>query len=155
MLSKKNIIAMAVGAVVTLLVLISLHFINGGSNTMKNASSTIVNTGPVSLVGHWSQSKSGISSIKMDAEISPDGKITITEKMTDTSGVYWLGSFDTTYHETPLFKVISTGDVSAMASDLFASQDASKTFTYDHGDLSFPFSIMGMSTTVHLTRSTA
>lgn len=109
-------------------------------------------SGPVSLNGTWTQSSSGIPDIKMTASVSDD-RISITMNTGSDSGTYWVGSFDTLLTKSQSFTVTSAGDVSAMESDLLASQDSSKVFTYKNGDLSFPFSIMGVSTTVHLQRS--
>lgn len=109
--------------------------------------------GPVDVSGNWHQTKSGIPGAVMDAHIS-DGKIRIDVTMSgSTNGMYWQGTFDTATEVVKKFSVTSIGDTSAMADSMYASQDSAKTFTYDNGDLSFPYSIMGVSTVVHLTRS--
>lgn len=109
--------------------------------------------GPVDVSGHWHQSQSGIPGAVMDAYIS-DGKIRINVTMSEsTNGIYWQGTFDPTTAVVKKFSVTSIGDTAAMAVSMYASQDSTKTFTYDNGDLSFPYSIMGVSTVVHLTRS--
>lgn len=109
--------------------------------------------GPVDLSGDWHQSKSGIPGAVMDAHIS-DGKIRIDVTMSgSTNGLYWLGTFDTGPVIVSTFQDTSVGDTAAMANSMFASQDSSKVFTYTNGVLSFPYSIMGVSTTVEMTRT--
>jgi hypothetical protein len=105
---------------------------------------------PVQLVGTWTGETSGIT---MTASITV-GHIQIDLKTNNgMDGVYWIGTFDTTNHMTTSFTVTSQGDTSAMSSDLLASLDATKVFTYKDGDLSYHFSMVGVGTTFHLARS--
>lgn len=94
---------------------------------------------PVSMVGSWDQT-SGMNDVTMAATVSPDGTISILMN----GEPYWAGSFKTTS---------SASIVSKADGDPQLSQDSSKTFTYNNGDLSFPFSILGQTATVHLQRS--
>lgn len=103
-----------------------------------------------SLVGDWHQIGTGIPSTTMTATIT-EGAIQITLSMGDTSGIYWLGTF-TDWNTSNSFTTISLGDQDAMALDIFASVDTVKTFTYENGDLSYEFSILGNTTTVHLSK---
>jgi hypothetical protein len=81
------------------------------------------------------------------------GNIHIDLSTGDTSGIYWIGTFPVEKILSDGFTVTSAGDTQAMESDLFASQDSTKTFTYKNGVLSFQFSILGTTRTVHLQRS--
>lgn len=108
---------------------------------------------PVQLIGTWNQT-SGMPGTTMTAVVSPE-KIEIFVVMVgqNTSGLYWSGTLDTIVRMGPEFTLNSTGDTKLMATKLFASQDGSKTFTYKDGELSFQFSMLGVTSTVHLTRS--
>jgi hypothetical protein len=87
--------------------------------------------------------------------IITDGKISIDIDLVgqNTTGLYWSGSFDTRVRTNSVFNINSTGDRALMDAKLFASQDANKIFSYKNGDLSFQFSMLGMTSTVHLSRS--
>jgi hypothetical protein len=109
-------------------------------------------TKPVELIGNWTQTN-GTPSLSMTATIT-DGKIVIDMHLAnDEGGTYWIGSFDTGKHTSSNFTVTSAGDVAKMSTMLLASQAMTKTFTYDNGVLSFDFSMMGVTRTVHLQRS--
>lgn len=151
---KKAFAVLVLAIVVAAGLFISMNHKTSTTSAPKVASVSVAQdeSGPVSLNGTWTQSSSGISDIKMTASVSDD-KISITMNTGSDSGTYWVGSFDTLLTKSQSFTVTSAGDVSAMESDLLASQDLSKIFTYKNGDLSFPFSIMGVNTTVHLQRS--
>lgn len=151
---KKAFAVLVLAIVVAAGLFISMNYKTSTTSAPKVASVSVAKdeSGPVSLNGTWTQSSSGIPDIKMTASVSDD-KITITMNTGSDSGTYWVGSFDTLLTKSQSFTVTSAGDVSAMESDLLASQDSLKIFTYKNGDLSFPFSIMGVNTTVHLQRS--
>jgi hypothetical protein len=104
----------------------------------------------VNFIGTWHQIDGDPSAV-MTAEIS-FGAIQINLKTRDSSNVYWLGTFDTDMTDVKAFTMISNGDQDAMANMIFASQDSTKKFTYRDGVLSFDFSILGTTTTVHLTK---
>jgi hypothetical protein len=127
--------------------------VNGlGSRGVSSASaeSPIKTTDVPVLTGHWHMTKSGIPDAKMAASIADD-KILVTLTMGDTTGIFWDGTFDTT-QTSAVFKTTSLGDQAAMAAQLYASSEKSKVFTYKDGDLSFQFSIMGVSTIVHMSK---
>lgn len=66
----------------------------------------------------------------------------------DTTALYWDGTFPTSSD-----KIVSQGNVKKMSNALLASQDKTKTFVYKDGELSFPFSMMGVSSTIHLKKN--
>lgn len=128
--------------------MISLASSHTGGSSVLN----VADTKPVNLIGTWTQS-SGMPGTTMTAVIT-DGKISIdVEMQNNVSGLYWSGSFDTSVRTGSQFSVDSTADQTEMSGEMFASQDGSKIFVYNNGDLSFHFSIMGMNSVVHLTRS--
>lgn len=94
---------------------------------------------PVSMVGSWDQT-SGMNDVTMAATVTPDGTISILMN----GEPYWAGSFKT----TSAASIVSKADGQPQL-----SQDSVKTFTYNNGDLSFQFSILGQTATVHLQRS--
>lgn len=108
-------------------------------------------TQPASLLGNWHQVKSGIPDAKMAANITDD-KIVISLTMGDTTGTFWAGTFDTSKNGSQSFTITSVGDRNALAGSMYASSEKTKWFKYSDGDLSFQFSIMGVSTIVHLSK---
>jgi hypothetical protein len=109
-----------------------------------------VNARPESLVGEWHQVNSNPNGW-MTASISGES-IQVNLRGRDSSSIFWLGSFDT-HRSANKFKVVSLGDQDAMKYKIAASDESQKTFTYDHGVLSFEFSALGSSTTIHMTKS--
>lgn len=104
--------------------------------------------------GEYHQTANGVNGAFMSAVVS-DGKIEVTLKLdsgeegdSDATGTYWVGSFDRSKAPT----IVSDADLKDLNTSMFGSQDDTKTFTYDHGDLSFPFEMLGIKTTVHLTK---
>lgn len=107
----------------------------------------------VDMNGTWTQTASGFTTITMTATIS-DGEISIDEQDgSNLSGLYWKGTFPVSTILSDGFSVTSAGDTDAMNASLLASLDKTKTFSYKDGDLTFSFSMVGMTTTVHLQRS--
>jgi hypothetical protein len=109
---------------------------------------------PVSLVGTWHQTK-GMPGVTMTAEVSGDG-IQIDMKMDTTHGVFWMGSFDTSDKTDQSFTVISMPDPDAkkaLKNSLFGdSVEKTKKFTYKDGEITYEFSMMGVESTVHLSK---
>lgn len=106
---------------------------------------------PVSLVGEWYQINHNPDSW-MTASISGES-IQVDFRSSDYRSIFWMGSFDTRLKQSGKFKIVSLGDQDAMRWQIAASTEKQKTFTYDHGILSFEFSVLGSSTTIHMTKS--
>jgi hypothetical protein len=106
---------------------------------------------PTSLVGEWHQVNSNPNGW-LTASISGEA-IQVNLRGRDTSSIFWLGSFDTDRTPVGKFKVVSLGDQDAMRWKITASTESKKTFTYNNGDLSFEFSAMGSSTTIHMAKT--
>lgn len=108
------------------------------------------------VTGEYHQTK-GMPGTTMSATVT-DGKIKVVllldsgeEGDSDASGTYWVGSFDTS-NTSDSFTVISKADTKTLDASLLGSRDDTKTFTYKNGDLSFDFTMMGTTTTVHMTK---
>lgn len=101
---------------------------------------------PVSWDGTWATDPAFMS-----AEIAKDTiKINIVTE--DTTALYWQGAWPTATAATDGAKIVSDGDVEVMSGSLMASQDATKNFTYANDELSFSFSMAGVTKTVHLKK---
>jgi hypothetical protein len=142
---------LVITTLMAILVGAGIYFAVASSDANAESPVAVVQPTHVSLVGEWKQTNSGIPGVVMTAEISGDS-IKIYMKMSKTAGVFWLGSFNTSRETSQSFTVNSVGNVEAMKYDLYASSEKTKTFTYKDGDLSYQFSIMGVSTIVHLSR---
>lgn len=113
---------------------------------------------PISLAGQWHQIENGIPDTNMSAVISGN-QITILLGMADdgngndqVSGLYWQGTFN----PTEAGDQVSKADQTALDDSVYGSEDPTKKFTYNtDGDLGFQFSILGLSTTVELSRGSS
>ncbi|QEQ93909.1 hypothetical protein SEA_KARDASHIAN_44 [Streptomyces phage Kardashian] len=110
---------------------------------------------PKSLVGTWYQTNKLDSGVVMQAEVHRGGTVQVNMKTRDSSSIYWMGSFPS--HRSPAagFKTTSKADPDAqkvLAGSIFGSQDTSKRFKYKRGDLSFKFTMMGTTTTIHMRK---
>ena len=112
---------------------------------------------PKSFVGDWYQTNSSDDGVYMTASVSANDSIQITMKTRDSSAVYWMGSFQVSDKKTSdSFKLESKADPDAqkwMASSIFGSQDKSKMFEYKNGDISYKFTMVGVTKTVHLSKT--
>lgn len=122
-----------------------------GSDTASGQSSKEVPVTVPSMIGTWKQSNSDTGDILAQAEITA-GSIQINLKTRDSSDIYWLGSFDTDTDPAVLSEVTSLGDSDAMANSLFGSQDKTKKFAYDNGELTYKFTMLGTTKTVRLVK---
>lgn len=109
------------------------------------------NKNPKTLIGEWHQINSNTSGW-MTASISGES-IQVNLRGRDSSSIFWLGTFDTDKKPVGKFKVVSLGDQDAMKWQIMASTESKKTFAYDNGDLSFEFSAMGSTTTIHMGKT--
>jgi hypothetical protein len=106
---------------------------------------------PTTMVGEWRQTNAN-SDGWMTASISGNS-IRVNLRGRDSNSIFWVGSFDTSRRPHGTFKVVSIGDQRAMKWALMASSEKRKTFSYDNGVLSFGFSALNSSTTIHMTKS--
>jgi hypothetical protein len=123
---------------------------NADSKTTE-AQTLIIPTAPISLDGHYHQTKDDIPNTTMSADISGN-VIQINLKYNGLTEPYWVGSFNPGDDITQTFQVLSNADSAQMSESIFRSQDPTKTFTYQDGDLSYEFTLRGVTTTVHLSK---
>ncbi len=88
----------------------------------------------------------------MEATISGE-TITVNwmDEEDETSALYWIGTYIPPTESTDEYDWESQGDVDQMSTALLASSDETKEFSYSNGDLSFPVSALGTTTTMHMT----
>jgi hypothetical protein len=118
--------------------------------TPKSASNRIV-------TGEYHQVSNGIKGTYMSAVVTND-RIVVTLKLdsgeegdSDATGTFWDGTFDTS-STLDSFTVVSDPDLEHLNTSILGSSEDSKEFTYKNGDLSFQFSMLGLNTTVHLSK---
>jgi hypothetical protein len=109
-----------------------------------------VTDSPISLVGTWTGES---STTKMVATVS-ENAIEIMWETPDTTALYWKGTFEApaAVSNTNRLWITSNGDTAAMENSLLASRDPTKRFTYEDGMLSFPLTVMGVTTTIKMTK---
>lgn len=134
--------------VLALLAIVVSIFTLASCGTSHGAS---VSKTAISLTGEWHQVNSNPDGW-MTASISGES-IQVNLKGRDSSSIFWLGTFETHRRWADKFKVVSIGDQDAMRWDITASNEKTKTFTYDHGILSFEFSAVGSTTTVRMKKT--
>lgn len=106
---------------------------------------------PVDLAGEWTQKNPNDPESFQSATIA-DGVIEIYWNAPDTKALYWAGTAEVPQDGTQSFTWDSVNDTAKTGSSIMASGDATKTFTYADGDLSYDVTAMGTTMTVHLTR---
>ena len=134
---------------------VGLYDVVNGFGTPHGVSSAAaasnISTASNSLQGEYHQTQSGLPKAIMSAVIT-ENKIEITLTMQDTTGLFWSGTFDTDAVTSKPFKTTSFGDQKLLDASMYGSSEKTKEFSYDNGDLSYQFSIMGVFTTVHLSK---
>lgn len=75
--------------------------------------------------------------------------IEIQLKYDDSSSLYWQGTFP---QDTDAREITSVADKKALDASILGSQDNSKVFAFDHGELTFEMSMLGTTRTVHLKK---
>lgn len=99
---------------------------------------------PTSLTGTWHQSPNDRTPMNMVAEVTPN-HIQIMMHSNVVSGLYWDGTFETE-------KISNQHKIVSISDDQELSQDSLKTFTYANGEISYEFSMLGKTYTVHMSR---
>jgi hypothetical protein len=141
-------------SVLTIAVVAVVAFMVTGAMADSSPKNTASNT---VLTGTYHQTNNGIPHTEMSAVVT-NGKIEVTLKLdsgqegdSDVTGIYWAGTFDIS-NTSDSFSVVSQADKDKLELSVVGSQDSTKKFDYDNGDLNFLFSMMGMTTTVHLSK---
>lgn len=102
------------------------------------------------LTGSWIATSGG-SGNKMSAEISAT-TIDVYWSAEETRALYWSGTYDApTKAGAYTWTSINDHDKTRMA--LLASNDDTKDFTYDDGEITFDVTALGITKTVHLVKA--
>ena len=105
---------------------------------------------PADLTGTWKQTNSSDKDHYQQATVTADS-IEINWVSPDTSSLYWSGSF-TPPTTAGGYSWTSQGNKDKMSQSLLASQDDTKDFKYENGEITYKASAMGTTTTVHLKK---
>lgn len=109
------------------------------------------------LVGDWEQINVEGTGVQMRASVNSNDSIQIRMLTRDSSEVYWMGSFQVSdKNPDEAFAIESNADPDAqkwMRESLFGSQDSTKIFAYKNGEISYDFTMMGVTSTVRLVKS--
>ena len=106
---------------------------------------------PPDLTGEWVQVNSESEDTYHVATITED-TITINWVMPDTKALYWAGTFEAPTTADEPYTWDSANDTEQTSTALLASSDATKTITYENGQISYEASAMGVTTTVKLEK---
>ncbi|AOX64813.1 hypothetical protein BJK06_02605 [Curtobacterium sp. BH-2-1-1] len=108
---------------------------------------------PPELAGEWKQNNSASADGWMTATITAN---TITANFVtnggDTTSLFWAGSFTPPSDDSSPYVWTSSRDEAATESALLASTDATKDFSYEDSEISFPVTIAGSTATVRMSR---
>jgi hypothetical protein len=108
---------------------------------------------PLDLTGEWKQTNSKSADSYQAATITADRiEVNWISDADSMKAIYWVGSYVPPTEDTDSYSWESQGDTAAMESAIMASQDATKTFTYDNGVLSYELTAMGVTMTVEMQR---
>jgi hypothetical protein len=111
----------------------------------------------VNLSGDWTAQHDADAESYMTATIDSESIHVYFYSPDDgTSALYWSGTY--TAPTDPIksgseYSWTSDANHQQMDTALMASQDDTKEFTYKDGDLSFPFSMMGVQSTIHMNQN--
>lgn len=143
---RKTMILPIATVISLLAVIIAITWATG----VMDSNAKTVKSEPTSVTGEWHQTENGVDGVYMTASVKP-GSIQINMRLRDSEHIYWLGTFS----QDEILKqkaTVSFSDQDAMASEIFASTDKNKVFSYKDGVLSFKFSMLGQSTVVKLSK---
>ena len=106
---------------------------------------------PPVLTGTWKQTNSESDDSYQEATIT-DSTIEVYWVADDTKALYWAGSFTAPTTADEPYTWDSANDTEKTSSALLASGDATKTFTYKDGTLSYEVTAMGVTKTVTMSK---
>ena len=144
-MKKLVIISICVALIITIFTGCSSTPTSNGGNTTKKQIPD--------LMGEWKQENSKSDDSYQAATISGD-KIAIywVSDNGDTKSLYWSGYFVAPTTADEPYSWTSKNDHSKTEGALLASNDDTKTMTYQNGVLSYEVSAMGTTTTVKLKK---
>lgn len=114
--------------------------------------SSVQQSAPV-LIGDWKQTNSS-SETSYQTAIINDTSIEVywVNKEDDTKSLYWAGTFAPPTTADKKYSWDSKNDKEKTGIAILASNDDTKTFTYDNGELSYSVSALGTTQTVKLKK---
>ena len=136
--------------IITALVAAAVLSACGGGSTpapQAAAASTTQTEKAQSLDGTWTNSDPDLHV----SAIIADGHIQMSFVDGNESSLYWKGTFPSQAKDGDT--ITSQGDVEAMQASLMGSQDDTKQFDYNNGQLSYKLTAMGVTKTMTLTKS--
>lgn len=108
---------------------------------------------PPDLTGEWKQTDNASADTWQVAKIEGDTiEVYWVSDNGDTQALYWAGSFTAPTTPDEPYTWDSQNDTAKTDMAILASTDATKTFTYEAGVLSYQVSAMGATTTVKLEK---
>lgn len=134
------------------IICISLAACGSGDTSTQGNSSTPEVT-PPDLAGEWKQVNSNSEDAWQSATID-ENTITVywVSDNGDTKSLYWAGTFVAPETTDEPYSWDSENDTEQTSTALLASGDATKTFTYEDGQISYEVSALGTTTTVKLEK---
>lgn len=112
---------------------------------------------PVDLTGSWVAEHEANASSYMTAAIDSDSiHVYFYTPDGETSALYWSGTYVAPTEPTEEgaeYTWTSEANHDETDKALLSSSDDSKQFTYKDGELSFPISMMGVQSTIHMSRA--
>jgi hypothetical protein len=106
----------------------------------------------VDLLGQWEQTNRLDNGLIFEASVQANSIQVNVHTREDEHHIYWMGTFNPYNVSSDNSDVTSIADPDAQAKSIFGSLDSKKTFTYNNGDLSFQFEMMGTVSTIHLSK---
>jgi len=108
---------------------------------------------PVDLTGEWKQTNSKSEDSYQASTITADTiEVYWIGDGGDTKSLYWAGTADIPADAGDSFSWESANDASKTELALLASEDATKTFTYEDGEISYEVTAMGTTIVARLGR---
>lgn len=105
------------------------------------------------LSGTWKQTNSNSEDSYQEATITGDTiEIYWVSDGGDTKSLYWAGSYEAPSEAVTSYSWVSENDRSKTDTALLASQDDTKTFTYEDGVISYSASLLGTTATIKLEK---
>ena len=130
---------------------LSLAACGGNATTPENNSTQEVT--PPDLTGEWRQTNSNSEDSWQSAIITED-TITVywVSDNGDTQSLYWAGTYEAPQDAEEPYSWDSVNDTEQTANAILASNDETKTFTYENGEISYQASALGTTTTIRLEK---
>lgn len=124
-----------------------------GNENQQDSAETQAEALPPDLTGEWKQINSASEESYQSATIQDDViEIFWVDDTTETTSLYWSGSFVPPADTTEPYTWDSVNDKEKTETALLASGDETKTFTYENGQISYSASMLGTTQTIRLEK---